>query len=161
MNSQRINDQIKTSAESAAKLDFADLLNRIEADGGKSTAPQMTVSGVKTGRIIGVAAGIVAVAALSAVTVVGLNSATKMEASYAADVMDAEAPSCEEPSDSFYSETEMITDSAAPTENDISAEETPEDPETSVSDGDVSDSDVSDSDVSDSDASGSDIAEDE
>ncbi len=155
MNNERINEQIKYHAESGARPDFADLLRRIEEDCGRSTAPQMTVSGSKAGRMIGVAAGIVAVTAVSAMTIVGLSSGMAKE-SEAAPEMWADITVSEDTSDGFYY-TESESAPAAPGETvDEDMNGAVSDNEPAVSSGDVSDSDVSDSDVSDSDVSDTD-----
>ena len=151
MNNEHMNKQIKESAECGAKLDFADLLRRIEADGGRSTAPQMNGKS-SAGKVIGIAAGLVAVTTLSAATLMLVGSGK----SYAPEAMDAEAPSSEYFSDDFYSQTEMFTNSAV--DNNAGLNEAPSAPESAV---DVSDGDVSDSDVSGSDVSGTDTEGDE
>lgn len=154
MNELNMLSSIKASEESGARLDFADLLSRIEADGGKSTAPCMMQERSRAGKIIGTAAGIVAVAAISAAALAGIGGAVKM--SDAECAMDAAPMAPSEPAESmdsaseFYTSDEDYSFSENGSSNSVSgvvAENTTGSDGETVSDSDVSDSDVSDGDV--------------
>ena len=134
MREQKILDTVGNAVVAGIHPDFADLLRRIEADGGESTAPQMTTARSGAGKVIAyTAAGVVAAAALGTVSFIGLSMGSAKSESFAAD-MECEAPMASESAseDNFHY---YFVDAAAPAE--------PEVDEEPVSDSDVSDSDVS------------------
>lgn len=142
MREQKIIELVGNVVTAGIRPDFADLLKRVEADGGASTAPQMTVSRSGAGKVIAyTAAGVAAAAALGTISFVGLSMGAAKSESFAAD-MECEVPMA---SESVYKDIWGDTlDSSAAMEPSVN--EAP-----SVSEEPVSDSDVSDSDVSDSD----------
>ncbi len=149
MREQKITELVRGAVTAQAKPDFADLLRRIEADGGQSTAPRMTVSRSGVGRAAAyTAAGLAVTAALGTMAFIGLAmDSAKSSESFAADA-EYEAPAA---SESIYEDNtcfESDLDFAAPMEPTVSEE--PEDQAP------VSGSDVSGSDVSDADAAGAD-----
>jgi len=146
VNDRYITESIKSASQSGARMDFADLLRRIEADGGQSTAPQMTQDkSFGAGRFIGVAAGIVAVAAISSVAAVGISSFNS-KSECAMDAQAPMAPSASAPEESFE---DYMADSEY-YENTVNSSVSEEEPEEAV----PSDSDVSGSDVSSGDSQG-------
>ena len=148
MNNDFILNNIEKSAVSGARLDFSDLMERIQADAGRSTAPQMAKKGAPVRKIAAIAAGVVMVALLSvAVSAIGGGAmmSAESEPSYAPEAM--EDVMCEP--EYSITEDEEFFELSEPVYNetvDSSANNT------EVSDGAVSDSDVSDSDISGSDA---------
>lgn len=163
MNNEYINEQIIQNTVSSATLDFSDLMRRIEADGGRSTAPQMDSGRTSAGKAAGVAAGVVIVAALSTAAVAVMTSGGMAE-SDSAPVAE-EAYDCA-PEYSLDTEDFWYDEEAAP-ENENAAENETITVGTVAGVGNnmtgshfgaaseaVSDSDVSDSDVSGSDADG-------
>lgn len=141
MNSEHINRMIDQNLTAGAPLDFADLMARIEADGGKSTADQLKKKASPVRRFAGIAAGIVLVAALSLTAVVTLGGGMAMSEAECA------------PEAAYDAEMEYVCDSSAvaeetmeesTVENEAMEPAAPESAEPGVvSDGDVSDSDVS------------------
>ena len=139
MNNEQLSRMINQNMTAGAPLDFANLMTRIEADGGKSTAEQPKKKASPVVRFAGVAAGIVLVAALSITAAVTLSGGMAMteaecapEAPYDADM--------EYVCDSIVME-EVMEESAVESETmEPSAPESTE--QEVVSDGDVSGSDV-------------------
>ncbi len=144
MNELNMINSIKESQESGVRLDFADLLRRIEADGGESTAP-CTMRSSNAARYVGAAAGIVAVAAISVTALVGISSSAK----YAMDAAPMEPSAPAEAPDMMASDEEYMYSYSESEENasGITVDETQDTDAEIVSDGDVSDSDVSGSDA--------------
>ncbi|MBE6758955.1 MAG: hypothetical protein E7554_02555 [Ruminococcaceae bacterium] len=149
MNDQKILNMVADTVTAAARPDFADLLARIRADNGASTAPQMTPQRSGAGKVFAyAAAGIAAAAALGTMTFVGLSMGSVSSSESFAPDAECEAPMA---SESFSEDIgyENILDSAAPSEptmndsmdNDMWSEDE------NVSDGDVSGSDVSGTDA--------------
>lgn len=140
MREQKILDTVGNAVVAGIHPDFADLLRRIEADGGESTAPQMTTARSGAGKVIAyTAAGVVAAAALGTVSFIGLSMGSAKSESFAAD-MECEAPMASESASGdsyhgYFEDAAASVDAAAPAE--------PETNEEPVSDSDVSDSDVS------------------
>ncbi len=139
MNNEQINRTINQSMTVGAPLDFADLMARIEADGGKSTAEQPGKKASPAVRFAGIAAGIVLVAALSLAVAVTMSGGMAMSEAECA------------PEAAFDSDMEYVCDSTvmgdAMEESTVESETMePSAPESTeedvVSDGDVSDSDV-------------------
>lgn len=136
MRDQQIIERVNNAVTAAAKPDFADLLRRIEADKGESTAPQLTAPKSGSARVFAyTAAGIAAAAALGTMAMVGLSMDGAKSESFAAD-MECEAPMASESINDSYSDTEWDnTDFAASSSESVADEE-------SVSASDVSASDL-------------------
>jgi len=139
MNELNMRNSIKASEESKARPDFADLLRRIEADGGQSTA--LCTMRSNAGKYVGVAAGIVAVAAISVTALVGISGGMNYS-SEAAAPMEPSAPA--EAPDEEYMYSDSVGEENA---SNIADNEMQKADEEVISDGDVSDSDVSGSDA--------------
>lgn len=148
MSNEKILDQINATATAGAPLDFAGLMARIEADGGQSTAPQMTAHRAPVGKSVAVAAGAVLVVSLSAAALAGTGLIGGMaseeaamdsvcdDAYYEPVLEESSAPEYE--SDDYYSYSDTET---------AVVDELPDNTGAVTSDCDVSDSDVSGSDA--------------
>ena len=145
MREQKIMELVNSTVTAGARPDFADLLRRIEADGGASTAPQMTAARSGAGKAIAyTAAGVAAAAALGTISFMAMSmGGMKSSESFAAD-MECEAPMSAEDNygdNAYENNWDASLDASAPA---MPAEPTVD--EEPVSDSDVSGSDVSDSD---------------
>ena len=142
MNNGIINDLIAEKETSGARPDFADLMARIEADGGKSTTAQYKASKSPARKVISIAACVTAVAALSAAAAVitmAYGGAVSESADTACDMIIMDEAVCEE--------STCVDDCDSVAENQSSMEMAEADGSAAVSDSDVSDSDLSDSDA--------------
>lgn len=141
MNNGIINNLIAEKETSGARPDFADLMARIEADGGKSTAAQYKASKSPARKVISIAACVTAVAALSA-------TAAVITMAYGGAVSESADTACDMIMDeTVCEESTCVDDCDSVAENQSSMEMAEADGSAAVSDSDVSDSDLSDSDA--------------
>lgn len=157
MNEREILTAINQQAGQNARPDFADLLARIEKDGGRSKAPCfIEAKRFSPAKAVGIAAGVAAVALLSGTVILSGGRAAE------APVEAPSAPAYDAaPEDSYCADSEyfLSMDSSAANTETSQPQNTEGENAADEKDGQVSDSDVSASDISGSDVSPSDEVE--